>query len=292
MPERPRAPLTAGRDDARVVAVLRVAALASGGIVVLVLGFLALGAWPAVRSVGAVRFLTDDVWQPTGGRFGLGPMVVGTLASSGGALLIAAPLGLGSALFCRFYAPRPLAAAHRRLLGLLAGVPSVVFGFWGLIVLAPLIRAWQPPGQSLLAGSLILAVMVLPTVALLAEAALRAVPRASLDGAAALGLSRWATIRGVALPAARGGLFTAVLLATARALGETMAVLMVAGNVARYPDSVFDPVRTLTANIALELGYATAAHRSVLFTSGLLLMAMVVVLVALAARAAGGRVRA
>jgi len=175
---------------------------------------------------------------------------------------------------------------------LLAGIPSVVYGFWGLIVLAPLIGRWQPPGQSLLAGILILTIMILPTVALLSESSLRRAPRAYLTGAAALGLSRWATIRGVALPAAKSGIFTAVLLATGRAIGETMAVLMVAGNVVRIPGSVFDPVRTLTANIALELGYALDHHRAALFVSGLVLLSMIVILVAIAEWISKGHINA
>jgi phosphate transport system permease protein len=197
---------------------------------------------------------------------------------------LATPLGLASALFSRFYAPAPVGLLFRRLIELLAGIPSVVYGFWGLVVLTPAIRHWQPPGQSLLAAILILAIMILPTIALLAESGLRGVPRPYLDGAAALGLSRWATIRGVALPAARGAIVTAVVLATGRAFGETMAVLMVSGNVVNMPASVFDPVRALTANIALELGYALGVHRSALFVSGLLLMTVAVALVAVSQR--------
>jgi phosphate transport system permease protein len=271
------------RSDALLLWALRAAAALAGGIVLLILAFLAVESIPALRAVGPARFFTDPSWHPAGGaeagRFNLTPMVVGTLAVTAGAVMLAAPLGLASALFCRFYAPRPLGTVYRRLVELLAGIPSVVYGFWGLVVLAPLIRQWQPPGQSLLAGILILTVMILPTVALLSESSLRSVPRAFLQGAAALGLSRWATIRGVALPAARGGIFTAVLLATGRAIGETMAVLMVMGNLVQVPGSIFDPVRALTANIALELGYAMDIHRSALFFSGLVLMGMIVVLV-------------
>ena len=162
---------------------------------------------------------------------------------------------------------------------LLAGIPSVVYGFWGLVTLVPLVRELAPPGPSLFAGVLVLALMIVPTITLLSLAALERVPENLFQGAAALRLSRWATLRAVVLPSARAGLSTAVLLGTLRAVGETMAVLMVCGNVARTPTSVFDPVRTLTANIALELGYATSEHRSVLFVSGLALMLMVAALV-------------
>lgn len=257
------------------------AALLAGGIVVLIGAFLVLEALPALRSVGLLRFLSDDGWLPAGGtegRFNLLPMLWGTVLLAAGALSLAAPAGLISAVFCRFYAPPFLAQLYRRLIELLAGVPSVVYGFWGLVTLVPLIHEIEPPGQSLLAGILILALMVLPTVALLAEAALRAVPRSYLEGAAALGLGRWATVRGIVLPAAAPGIATGILLALTRALGETMAVLMVCGNVVQLPGSVFDPVRSLTANIALEMSYATAHHRAALFVSGLALMAMVAVM--------------
>lgn len=245
----------------------------------LVVAFLARESWPLLRDIGLGRFLTDAGWHPTEQSYGLLPMLTATLAASFGALLLAAPLGLASALFCRFYAPPALARAYRRLVGLLAGIPSVVFGFWGLTVLVPLIARWEPPGASLLAAVLILALMVLPTVALTSEAALGAVPAAWLQGATALGLSRRGMLLGVAIPAARRGIVAGLLLAAARALGETMAVLMVAGNVVQTPASLFDPVRTLTANIALEMAYATGDHRASLFVSGLLLTALVLLLV-------------
>lgn len=269
-----------------LLSALRITAALAAAIVVLIFGFIVLESLPALGSVGMMRFFNDASWHPAGGvvrgSFNLGPMLIGTIAAAGGAILLATPLGLGSALFSRFYAPAPVERWYRRLMEVLAGIPSVVYGFWGLVVLTPLIRQWQPPGQSLLAGTLILTVMILPTVALLAESSLRSVPGAYLRGAAALGLSRWSSIRNVVLPAARGGILTAILLATGRAIGETMALLMVTGNVVQVPHSLFDPVRTLTANIALELGYAMDHHRSALFVSGLVLMAMTVVLVVMA----------
>jgi phosphate transport system permease protein len=274
--------------DRLLVWTLRGCAASSAAIVALIAAFVVMESLPALRTVGVARFFTDPSWHPAGGaaagRFNLLPILAGSVLATGGAVLLATPIGLVSALFCRFYAPSAIALVYRRLIELLAGIPSVVYGFWGLVVLTPAIRAWQPPGQSLLAATLILAIMILPTITLLAEAGLRSVPRSYLDGAAALGLSRWATIHGVALPAARGAIVTAVVLATGRAFGETMAVLMVSGNVVRMPASVFDPVRALTANIALELGYALGHHRSALFVSGLLLMTVAVALVAVAHR--------
>ena len=271
-----------------LAAALRSAALICGAFVLLMVLFVLRESWPALREIGLSRFFTDASWHPQGGAaagtFGLVPMITASLALTAGAMALAAPLGLLCALFCSDYAPLGLATAFRRLMEVLAGIPSVVYGFWGLVVLVPLINRWQPPGASLLAGILVLALMILPTMALLAQTAIATVPADYRRGAAALGLTRVGTLWGVVLPAARSGLFTAALLAVGRAIGETMAVLMVCGNVVRSPSSLFAPVRALTANIALEMAYALADHRSALFVSGLLLAAVVVALVLAAER--------
>lgn len=270
-------------------------AVLAGSVVVLIVVFLAVESSGALASVGPARFLTDDGWFPSGGpggRFGLAPMLAATILSTLGALLLATPAGVAVAVFCRFLAPPALASPVHRTVELLAGVPSVVYGFWGLVTLVPILQRLRPPGQSLLAGLLILGLMVLPTVALMSEVALRSVPRPLLLGAAALGLDRWATVRDVALPTALPGIASGVLLAAARALGETMAVLMVCGNVVQMPASVFDPVRSLTANIALEMAYATAHHRSALFVTGLALTGLVVALIAVIERLHRGAVDA
>jgi len=271
-----------------LAAALRAAAFVCGAFVVLMVLFVLRESWPALREIGLSRFFTDPSWHPQGGAaagtFGLVPMITASLALTAGAVALAAPLGLLCALFCTDYAPLGLATAFRRLMEVLAGIPSVVYGFWGLVVLVPLINRWQPPGASLLAGILVLALMILPTMALLAQTAIATVPADYRRGAAALGLTRVGTLWGVVLPAARSGLYTAALLAVGRAIGETMAVLMVCGNVVRSPSSLFAPVRALTANIALEMAYALDDHRSALFVSGLMLAAMVVVLVLAAER--------
>ncbi|MFZ3081548.1 phosphate ABC transporter permease subunit PstC [Rhodoferax ferrireducens] len=270
---------------------LGVAAAGAGLILLLVLAFLLREAAPLLLdSHAATGFLLDAGWYPLEGQFGMLPMVVASLAAALGALLLAAPLGIVSAIFLNFSAPPGVAHLYRMIVALLAGIPSVVFGLWGLTVLVPLIARWQPPGASLLAAILILALMILPTVALTSASALAAVPKSLLHGAAALGLTQQGTILRVALPAARGGIINGVLLAGARALGETMAVLMVAGNVVQYPGGLLDPVRVLTANIALEMAYASGAHRAGLFASGLLLTLAVMLLAWLAIRAShGGR---
>ncbi|MDD5277142.1 MAG: phosphate ABC transporter permease subunit PstC [Methylovulum sp.] len=274
--------MSLSNTDRQLAALLRVGALLAAVIVLLILWFLFKESWALLRQVTWTRFFTDASWHPVAGLYRITPMLSATLYATLGAVLLAAPLGIASALFNQYYAPPLLAAVYRRLIGLLAGIPSVVYGFWGLTTLAPLIGRLHPPGVSLLTGILILTLMILPTVALTVDAALAAVPVASIRSAAALGLSRWGFISGVALPTARSGLASGTLLAAGRAIGETMAVLMVAGNVAGQPHSLFDPVRTLTANIALEMAYATGDHRAALFVSGLVLMGMVLVLVGVA----------
>lgn len=277
--------------DRVLAAGLQLCAAGAGVIVLLIAGFLVFEAWPALRGIGVARFASDPSWHPAAdaarGSFNLLPMIGGTLYATAGAVLLATPLGVLSAVFRHHYAAPAVARVYRRVIELLAGIPSVVYGFWGLVVLVPLIRALHPPGPSLLAGILILTLMILPTIALMADAAMAGVPAAQLRAAAALGLSRWRTVTGVVLPAARGGLSTGVVLGTGRAIGETMAVLMVCGNVVQTPASVFDPIRTLAANIALEMAYALGDHRSALFVSALVLLAMIAALIGVAERLRG-----
>ncbi len=251
-------------------------------IMVLIILFLMLESWPALQHIAPQRFFTDDAWHPLEDQYNLLPMVAGTLYACSGALLLAIPLGIASALFMVYYASPAVAMLYRRLIELLAGIPSVVFGFWGLTTLVPLINQWHPPGASLLTAILILTLMILPTLALMSYVALMAVSDEYLRAAAGLGFSRWGMIYGVVLPAARKGIVAGCLLAAARAVGETMAVVMVAGNVVQHADSLFAPIRTLTANIALEMAYAMGDHRAVLFVSGLLLLLLVMVLTSLA----------
>ncbi len=270
------------RSDRLLSGITKLAALLAASIVLLVIGFLVNESLPALQQIGVTRFLTDESWHPLSDRFNVVPMLVATLLTTGGAVLLATPLGIGSALFSCFYAPLGIARWHRRLIELLAGIPSVVYGLWGLVVLVPLLANFGGSGQGLLAAILVLSLMILPTVALSADVALRSVSQELIQGAAALGLGRWAIARQVAIPAARNGIGAGIMLATARAIGETMAVLMVAGNVVEMPTSLTAPIRTLTANIALEMGYAGTSHRSVLFVSGLLLMSAVTAIVLLA----------
>jgi phosphate transport system permease protein len=270
--------------DTLILWLLRIASGIAAGMVLLILFFLLAESLPLLREVSAVRFVTDSSWQPTEGAYNLAPMLSGTLYAAAGALFLATPLGIASALFVAYYALPSAARIYRRLIELLAGIPSVVYGFWALTTLVPLINELHPPGASLLAGILVLTLMILPTVALTAHAALLAVPDEYLRGAAALGMSRWSIIRGVVLPAARMGVTAGIILAAGRAIGETMAVLMVTGNVVQRASTVYDPIRTLAANIALEMPYALGDHRAALFVSGLMLMLLVIALWSAAAR--------
>jgi phosphate transport system permease protein len=264
--------------DKLLLEILRVISAIAGTIVILILIFLFKEAFPVLQDVGIVSFFTDPSWNPSEDLYELLPMLWGSLLVMIGSVSIATPLGIISAIFCQYYAPRHIARVYRLLLKLLAGIPSVVYGFWGLVVLVPIINRLQPPGTSLLAGIAILTLMILPTIALTAEASFANVPSEYLLGAASLGLSPWRTIWGVVIPTAKTGLITGIILETGRAIGETMAVLMVCGNVVQIPRSLFDPMRTLTANIALEMAYALGNHRAALFVSGLVLMAAIIIL--------------
>jgi phosphate transport system permease protein len=247
----------------------------SSSVVALIVLFVLWQALPSRSDPGLSRFVTDDAWRPTSvtqPQFGMLPMLAASGLVTVGAVLLATPLAVFVAVLGEFYAPRPVTWLLRRVLELLNGIPSVVFGFWGLVVLVPLINQWRPPGQSLLVGILVLTLMLVPTVALSAAAALQNVADELTRSAAALGLGRGAIVWALAVPQARRGIAGGVLLGAARAAGETMAVVIVCGNIVQLPDSVFAPVRTVTANIAMEMSYATASHRGVLFATGLLLM--------------------
>jgi phosphate transport system permease protein len=250
-------------------------AAVSSSIIFLIIIFLIRETLPVLQQLNLSRFFLDQDWHPTEGNFNLVPMLLGSLFITILAVLFATPLGILSAVFCQYYAPSIVAKLYRQFIQILGGIPSVVYGFWGLVVLVPLIGKIHAPGPSWLAGSLILTLMIVPTMTLITDSTLEAVPPTYLQSSAALGLGRWATIYGVVLPVAKSGLYTGILLSAGRAIGETMAVLMVSGNMIQIPTSVFEPVRTLTANIALEMSYAMDIHRSALFINGLLLMMIV-----------------
>ncbi len=271
------------RDRLARAALGAAATVASAGVILIALAVSAEG-WRALPH------LFGPVWSPEDGRFGVLPLLAGSVLVTLGSLALAVPVGVGVGLFLTEVATPRLAGAVRPVLQGMAAVPSVVFGFLGLNLIVPWVsRAFGGLGLSLLAGWLVLALMVLPTVAAVSEDALRAVDPALREGAYALGATPGQVAWRVLLPAAKGGITTAVILALGRALGETMAVLMVLGNAAAVPRSPLDPARTLTGNIALEMAYATGRHREALFASGALLLLINLAVTQAARRAAGGR---
>ncbi|GAA6170122.1 phosphate ABC transporter permease subunit PstC [Sessilibacter corallicola] len=268
--------------DVVVSVVLSVLSFLCAALLCLILWFLISESWTLIASGQWQRFFLDEGWYPLEGLYAMTPMIVASLALTLGAVLIALPIGLACAIYLEFYARGLPKKVFRSLLNLLAGIPSVVFGLWGLTELVPLIAAIKAPGTSVLAGAIVLSLMILPTVALTSAAALSGVNRNTLAGAHALGFTQKTMIIAVAIPSARSGIISGVLLSTARAIGETMVVLMVAGNVVQMPDSLFAPVRALTSNIALEMAYALGDHRASLYASGLLLTLIVWLLAYLA----------
>ncbi len=247
-------------------------------IMMLITVFIFTESISAFKIIDIERFFFDERWNPTAGEFYMLPMLVGSLLLMAGSIAIAVPLAVLVAVFNNFYAPKVLSVACRRLVEILAGIPSVVYGLWGLVTLVPMIIMIQSPGTSLLAGIIVLAIMIFPTITILIDSAIRSLPKHYIEASVAIGLKRWSTIISVVLPALRKSIFAGSILGAARAIGETMAVLMVCGNVVQLPDSVFEPMRALTSNIALEMAYAMELHRSSLFVSALLLLCIVFVM--------------
>jgi phosphate ABC transporter permease protein PstC len=248
---------------------------------------------PFLLKVGVKDFLLSSDWRPDSGHYGVFPMIVSSLWVTLGALLVGAPLGMAGAVFLSEFGPPWMMRVAKPAIELLAGIPSVVFGFIGVMVLAPFIRKVAGgPGLSVLAAALVLGVMILPTIMSISIDALAAVPKTYREGALALGATRWQAVRMVVLKAASSGLLAGAILGMGRAIGETMAVIMVAGNAVRMPGTVLDSARTLTANIALEMGYATGMHRQALFATGIVLFVVIMILNGMATSALkrkGGR---
>jgi len=271
---------------------LLLAALSAVGMLALIALFVFIEGLPIMLREGVASFLLGQKWAPTKGAFGILPMILGSIWATMGALLIGGPLGVACAIFLVEIAPRRLADFVRPAIQLLAGIPSVVYGFVGIIVLVPLIRqTLGGPGLSLLAAIIILGIMILPTVISISQDALEAVPRSYKEGALALGCTHWQTITRVIIPAARPGLTAALVLGMGRAIGETMAVIMVVGNAVKLPLNPLDPARTLTSNIALEMAYAAGEHQEALFATGVVLFVFIMLLNTIAYMAArqGGR---
>ena len=227
-----------------------------------------------------VDFFTGTDWLSGSDKFGIAPMVVASIIATIGALIIGVPVGILTAVFIAEVAPKRLAKIISPAVELLAGIPSVLYGIFGLAVIVPNIQNIfnLPKGQSLLAVIIVLSIMMLPTIISVSETAIRAVPKAYKEGSLALGASKIETIFKVILPAAKSGILAAVVLGIGRALGETMAVILVAGNSPVMPSSLMDSVRPLTTNIALEMGYAFGTHQEMLFATGVVLFTFILIL--------------
>jgi len=234
---------------------------------------------PLIWKLGPKAFLLGGRWVPSQGSFGILPMIVGSFWVTLGALLLGIPLGLACAIFLSEWT-LPLAATFLRpAIQLLAAIPSVIYGFWGLVVLVPLVRNYLGgPGLSILSGSLILGFMILPTIISISEDSLRALPPTYKAGGLALGATHWQTIWRVLVPAARSGIVASIILGMGRAIGETMAMIMILGNAVKMPTSFLDSARTLTTNIGIEMGYASGDHRQALFATGVVLFFIIMIL--------------
>lgn len=258
-----------------------ISALASIIAVLLICFFLFANGIPAMNKVGFFNFLLGKEWSPsdTPPLFGIFPMILGSIYVTAGALLIGVPIGILTAVFMAKICPEKLYKILKPSVGLLAGIPSVVYGFFGIVVIVPLIRdLFGGRGSSILAASVLLGIMILPTIIGISESAIRSVPESYYEGALALGASHERSIFYVILPAARSGILAAIVLGVGRAIGETMAVIMVAGNQARMPVGILEGVRTLTANIVLEMGYAADLHRQTLIATGVVLFCFILLI--------------
>lgn len=255
-------------------AVFFISALSSILAVALICLFLFVNGLPAMGKIGVFSFLLGKEWSPADipPVFGIFPMILGSLYVTAGAVIIGVPVGVLTAAFLARVCPKRLYKAIKPGVELLAGIPSVVYGFFGMAVIVPF------TGNSILSACILLGIMILPTVVGIAESAIRAVPEQYYEGALALGAGHYRSVFFVLLPAAKSGIFAAAVLGIGRAIGETMAVIMVAGNQARMPVSLFRGVRTLTANIVIEMGYAAELHREALIATGVVLFVFILII--------------
>lgn len=254
-------------------------ALVSIAAVILICIFLFASGIPAIKEIGVFKFLLGTNWKPANNLYGILPMIVGSLYVTAGALVIGVPIGILTAVFMARFAPKSIYAPLKAAVNLMAGIPSVVYGFFGLVVLVPFIReTFGGRGMSVLTASVLLGLMILPTVISVSETSIRAVPESYYEGGLALGASHERSVFFTVLPAAKSGIFAGVVLGIGRAVGETMAVMMVAGNQAVIPGSMLSGVRTLTTNIVLEMGYSTDLHREALIGTAVVLFVFILII--------------
>ena len=262
--------------------VFLLAALVSILCVGLICIFLFANGIPAIREIGVPEFLLGRTWKPGNDIYGIFPMIVGSVYVTGGALLLGVPIALLTAVYLAYFCPDGLYRLLKPAVELLAGIPSVVYGFFGIVVLVPFVRTISEPldgkGNSIATASILLAIMILPTIIGVVEPALRSVPRSYYEGALALGATHERSVYTAVVPAAGSGILAGIVLGVGRAMGETMAVIMVAGNQARMPKGIFQGIRTLTGNIVIEMGYAAGLHREALIATGVVLFAFILII--------------
>lgn len=261
-----------------------IAACASVLAVALICIFLFANGVPAMKEIGVGDFLLGEKWKPSNDIYGILPMILGSIYVTAGAIIIGVPIGILTSVFMAKYCPKKIYPLLKGATELLAGIPSVVYGFFGLIVIVPIIRELSRElgkggnGSSILTASILLGMMILPTIIGVTESAIRAVPEHFYEGALALGATHERSIFAVVLPAAKSGVIAGIVLGIGRAIGETMAVIMVAGNQARMPAGIFRGVRTMTANIVIEMGYAAELHREALIATAVVLFVFILMI--------------
>lgn len=256
-----------------------VAACASICAVALICVFLFANGIPAMQKVGVFDFLLGTKWKPGNDIYGILPMIVGSLYITAGAIIIGVPIGILSAVFLAKFCPKPLYRILKPAVELLAGIPSVVYGFFGLVVLVPFVRDHiGGDGSSILTASLLLGLMILPTIITVSESSIRAVPESYYEGGLALGATHERSVFFATLPAAKSGIMAGVILGIGRAIGETMAVILVAGNQPRITGDLLKGIRTMTTNIVLEMGYASGLHREMLIATGVVLFVFILII--------------
>lgn len=256
-----------------------ISALASILAVAMICIFLFASGVPAIGKIGIFKFLAGTTWKPGNGIYGIFPMILGSIYVTAGAMVVGVPIGILTAVFMSRFCPKGLYRVIKPAIDLLAGIPSVVYGFFGLVVIVPVMsQLFGGSGKSIATASVLLGIMILPTIIGVSESAINAVPESYYEGALALGASHERSVFFATLPAAKSGILAGVILGVGRAIGETMAVIMVAGNQARMPKGIFQGVRTLTANIVLEMGYATDLHREALIATAVVLFVFILII--------------
>ena len=247
--------------------------------VILICVFLFANGIPGIAKIGPLKFFTGTTWKPGNDKYGILPMIMGSIYVTGGAILIGVPIGLLTAVYMAKFCNKKLYRVMKPATELLAGIPSVVYGFFGIKVLVPMVRQlFGGDGSSILTASVLLGVMILPTIIGVIEPAIRAVPESYYEGALALGATHERSIFSVMLPAAKSGILAGLILGIGRAMGETMAVVMVCGNNPRMPAGILKGARTLTANIVMDMGYATGLHREALIATGVVLFIFILII--------------